>query len=460
MGIYLNPPADAFEVILNKNIYIDKSRLISYTNSVLGSSRMLTCFSRPRRFGKSYAAKMLAAYYSRGASTDGLFRNLKIAECDSYKANLNHYDVLFLDIAWFISISSTIENTVHEMQESIISELKDTFPGCVGETVCSLPVALLQISAKTGRKFFIIIDEWDALFREAAADVALQKSYIQLLRALFKGLQVSQFLVGAYMTGILPIKKYGTQSALTDFREFTMLEPGFLAEYVGFTENEVRELCQAHQIDFNEANKWYNGYHFDKIGHVYSPNSIIEAVINRKFSNYWTQTETYESLRIYIDMDFDGLKQAIIDMLGGQKCRIDAGTFQNDMTSLKSRDDVLTLLVHLGYLAYDEDSGEVCIPDEEVRQEFLRAVRNGKRKELVKAIQLSDKLLDATLNMDTETVVDILEEFHEASATPQFYNNEQALRSVVIMAYLTTVARIPSIGDGMNCTFEHVCSNS
>lgn len=329
---------------------------------------------------------MLAAYYSRGASTDGLFRNLKIAECDSYKANLNHYDVLFLDIAWFISISSTIENTVHEMQESIISELKDTFPGCVGETVCSLPVALLQISARTGRKFFIIIDEWDALFREAAADVALQKSYIQLLRALFKGLQVSQFLVGAYMTGILPIKKYGTQSALTDFREFTMLEPGFLAEYVGFTENEVRELCQAHQIDFNEANKWYNGYHFDKIGHVYSPNSIIEAVINRKFSNYWTQTETYESLRIYIDMDFDGLKQAIIDMLGGQKCRIDAGTFQNDMTSLKSRDDVLTLLVHLGYLAYDEDSGEVCIPDEEVRQEFLRAVRNGKRKELVKAI--------------------------------------------------------------------------
>lgn len=179
---------------------------------------------------------MLAAYYSRGASTDDLFRNLKIAECDSYKAHLNHYDVLFLDIAWFISTSSTIENTVHEMQESIISELKDAFPGCVDETVCSLPVALLQISARTGRKFFIIIDEWDALFREAAADVALQKSYIQLLRALFKGLQVSQFLVGAYMTGILPIKKYGTQSALTDFREFTMLEPGFLAEYVVYRE--------------------------------------------------------------------------------------------------------------------------------------------------------------------------------------------------------------------------------
>ena len=221
----------------------------------------------------------------------------------------------------------------------------------------------------------MIIDEWDCIFREYKQDKEAQEKYLNFLRDLLKD---KGYIHLAYMTGILPIKKYGTQSALTDFREFTMLEPGFLAEYVGFTENEVRELCQAHQIDFNVANKWYNGYHFDKIGHVYSPNSIIEAVINRKFSNYWTQTETYESLRIYIDMDFDGLKQAIIDMLGGQKCRIDAGTFQNDMTSLKSRDDVLTLLVHLGYLAYDEDSREVCIPDEEVRQEFLRAVRNGK----------------------------------------------------------------------------------
>lgn len=382
MGIYLNPPADAFAAILKKDIYVDKSGLISYTNSVLNSSRMLTCFSRPRRFGKSYAAKMLAAYYSRGADSDLLFRELKISGMDGYRENLNQYDVLFLDIAWFISISENIQSTVSELQQSVIAELKAAFPGAIGDTVHSLPVALLQISAKTGRKFFIIIDEWDALFREAESNEALQRSYIQLLRALFKGLQVSQFLVGAYMTGILPIKKYGTQSALTDFREFTMLEPGFLAEYVGFTENEVRNLCQEHSLDFNEANKWYNGYRFDKIGHVYSPNSIIEAVINQKFSNYWTQTETYESLRIYIDMDFDGLKKAIVDMLGGQKCRIDTGTFQNDMTSLQGRDDVLTLLVHLGYLAYNDDSGEVYIPNEEVRQEFVRAVKNGKRKEL------------------------------------------------------------------------------
>ena len=393
MGIYLNPPADAFEAILREKIYVDKSGLIAYTNSVLNSSRMLTCFSRPRRFGKSYAAKMLAAYYSKGADSDSLFQGLEISGTDTYADHLNKYNVLFLDIAWFISISSNIEKTVTEMQENIIEELREAFPDTIGRSVRSLPVALLQISARTGQKFFIIIDEWDALFREASADEALQKSYIQLLRALFKGVQISQFLAGAYMTGILPIKKYGTQSALTDFREFSMLEPGLLAEYVGFTEKEVRDLCQTNYMDFAEANKWYNGYRFDKTGHVYSPNSIIEAVINKKFSNYWTQTETYESLKLYIDMDFDGLKTAIIDMLGGQKCRIDTGTFQNDMTSLQGKDDVLTLLVHLGYLAYDDDSKEVYIPNEEVRQEFVRAVKNGSRKELVKAVQLSDQLL-------------------------------------------------------------------
>lgn len=437
MGIYLNPPADAFEAILKRNIYVDKSELISYTNSVMNSGRMLTCFSRPRRFGKSYAAKMLAAYYSKGADADKLFQSLKIAKDKTYKEYLNKQDVLFLDIAWFISIASSLENTISEMQESIIDELREHFPNIIGNGTKSLPVALLQISAKTGRKFFIIIDEWDALFREALNQETLQKSYIQLLRGLFKGLQVSQFLSGAYMTGILPIKKYGTQSALTDFREYTMLEPKILAEYVGFTESEVQGLCEKHGLDFVEAQKWYDGYRFDKIGHVYSPNSIIEAIVNQKFSNYWTQTETYESLRIYIDMDFDGLKQAIIAMLGGQRCRIDPGTFQNDMTSMQGKDDVLTLLVHLGYLAYDDDRREVYIPDEEVREEFIRAIKNGKRKELVKAIELSDHLLEATIQGDTEMVARFLEEVHEKNVSPKFYNNEQALRSVVIMAYLS-----------------------
>lgn len=188
------------------------------------------------------------------------------------------------------------------------------------------------------------------------------------------------------MTGILPIKKYGTQSALTDFYEFSMLDPGPLAEFIGFTEEEVYVLCEQYGLDFNEARKWYDGYQFDKTEHVYSPNSIIKAILNRRFDNYWTQTETYESLKIYIDMNFDGLKDAVVDMLGGRRRRIDTGTFQNDITSLESSDDVFTLLVHLGYLAYDIDRKEVFIPNEEVREEFIRAVKNGKYDKYAKKV--------------------------------------------------------------------------
>ena len=276
-----------------------------------------------------------------------------------------------------------------DLQRKIIFELKGEFTDCIEQETIALPEALLQISAVTGRKFFIIIDEWDALFREAQTDQRLQEEYIQLLRGLFKGIQVSRFLSGAYITGILPIKKYGTQSALTDFYEYTMLEPGPLAEFVGFTEQEVKDLCKEQQIDFEQAKKWYDGYCFGQTGHIYNPNSVMKAIFNKRFSNYCTQTETYESLRVYIDLNFDGLKDMIVDLIGEKHCRIDTGSFQNDMTSLKNKDDVLTLLVHLGYLAYDIDQKEVYIPNEEIRQEFIRAIKNGKRQELVKTNNLN-----------------------------------------------------------------------
>jgi hypothetical protein len=246
-------------------------------------------------------------------------------------------------------------------------------------------------------------------------------------------------LIGAYMTGILPIKKYGTQSALTDFKEYSMLEPKMLEEYVGFTETEVKELCEEYDMDFEEMKRWYDGYSFNRVKSVYSPNSVMEAVLNGEIGNYWTQTETYESLKVYIDMNEDGLKESIVQMLGGAKLRIDVGTFQNDMTSITCRDDVLTLLIHLGYLAYDKVEKLVYIPNEEVRQEFVRAVKYGRHKEVAKLVQTSDRLLQATLAMDSETVAAAIEEAHSAGTAPLFYNDEQALRSVIRFAYISCI---------------------
>jgi hypothetical protein len=436
MGNYLNIGNAGFQTIRN-GIYVDKTGLISFINDTLGTTKKLTCVSRPRRFGKSFAAQMLYAYYDKNCDSRSLFEDLEIAKDSSFEKHLNQYDVIYLDMTWFIADSEDIKNVVKDLQKDVIKELSDMYPDVNRER--TLPRMLSSITEMTKNKFIIIIDEWDALFREAKYDTELQKEYIQLLRSLFKSTLTDKMIQGAYMTGILPIKKYGTQSAMTNFKEYTMLTPKKLAKYVGFTEPEVKILCKKYNMDFDKIKYWYDGYSFIQLKSVYNPNSVMEAIDNGEISNYWTQTETYESLKIYIEMNEDGLKEAIVQMIGGAHYPIDVGTFQNDMTSIECKDDVLTLLIHLGYLAYDAEKHSVYIPNEEIRQEFIRAVKTGKHKEVAKLIQNSDQLLKATLRMDSETVANAIEEAHSAGTAPLFYNDEQALRSVIRFAYISCV---------------------
>ena len=202
---------------------------------------------------------------------------------------------------------------------------------------------------------------------------------------------------------------------------------------------EVRMLCEQYDMDFIEMKRWYNGYSFSREKSVYSPNSVIEAVKSGEYGDYWTQTETYRALKIYIEMDEQGLKETIIRMLAGEKCPVDIGTFQNDMTNIHNRDDVLTLLVHLGYLAYDRETESVSIPNEEVRQEFMRAVKSSKYTDIVKLIMDSEKLLQDTFAMNEESVSTAIENIHRTMTAPTFYNNEQALRSVIRFAYISCI---------------------
>lgn len=435
MGNYLNIGNDGFKSI-TKGIYIDKTEMIAFINGTLGTADKLTCVSRPRRFGKSFAAKMLCAYYDKSCNSESLFANYKIASDPSFKKHLNRYDVIYLDITWFISIAEDIKDTVSNLQAKVVEELRAFYPDVKQEQ--TLPETLAGIHEATGNRFIMIIDEWDALFREARNDHALQEQYLQLLRGLFKSSgQTDKMIEAAYMTGILPIKKYGTQSAMTDFKEYTMLQPEPLGRFTGFTEQEVRRLCKSSKLSFSAVREWYDGYILGNHTHIYSPKSVMDALARNRIGNYWTQSETYESLKIYIDLDEDGLKEAIVQMLGGAHIRIDTGTFQNDMTTIQRKDDVLTLLIHLGYLAYDADAKCVFIPNEEVRQEFVRAVTTGRHQEIARLIRNSDVLLEQTLSMDEEAVAATIEEVHNAGTAPVFYNNEQALRSTIRFAYLS-----------------------
>lgn len=433
MGKYVNIGNEGFRIIRNGN-YVDKSGLVAFINGTLETNNRLTCVSRPRRFGKSFAAKMLCAYYDRGCDSSTLFDGLAISRCETYRQYLNNYNVIYLDMTLFISIAKDINKVLTDIENAVTSDIQSVFHGV--QIGSSLVETLLNTVMLTGCKFIMIIDEWDALFREAKDNTVLLEQYIVFLRGLFKNNWTDTIFAGAYLTGILPMKKYGTQSAMSDFREYTMINPSPLEQFIGLTEPEVVSLCNQYQVDLDEMIRWYDGYVLGDY-HIYNPNSVMEAIRRRRFENYWAQTETYEALRIYIELDEDGLKEAILHMLSGDCITVDTTMFQNDMTTIRSKDDVLTLLIHLGYLAYNSQDKTVRIPNEEIREEFVRVIKTGKHKELVRLIHNSDALLEATIGMDEELVASVIEEAHKTWATPLYYNNEQALRSVIKLAYIS-----------------------
>ncbi len=434
MGKYLNPSNKGFEIARNSKIYVDKTGLIKYTNSMLDTEQRFICVSRPRRFGKSMAAQMLLAYYCGAYDSSVLFHGLEIENDDSFRYHLNKYDVLFLDMQKFLNRAKSPKELTVYLQKSVLSELREVYADCIHPEEPELVVALENIAEKAKKEFIFIIDEWDCIFRETQDDATAQKSYLDFLRDLFKG---QTYVKLAYMTGILPIKKYGTHSALNIFYEYSMTEPKEMAEYTGFTEDEVRKLCKEYGMDFLEMQKWYDGYKLKNAAHMYNPKSVVDAMLNTEFHSYWTGTETYEALKVYMDMNFDGLKDSIIEMLGNGRCKINYRKFQNDMTTFKSRDDVLTLLIHLGYLAYDEETKEVFIPNMEISDEFENALEGEGWDTIAKILSASDELLNATLCGDTDAVARGIDEAHMDHTSILSYNDENSLSCVITIAYFS-----------------------
>ena len=397
MGRFVNPDNSAFQVALNSEIYVDKTGLLEYTNRVLGTTDAYICNSRPRRFGKSYAANMLTAYYSKGCNSEEIFSGLAISKSTDFKKHLNKHDVIHIDIQWFWNNCESANSIVSFISQSVLSELRELYPGVLaGETV-TLPDGLSRIKDKTGQKFIVIVDEWDVLIRDMEANPKIQEEYIGFLRGMFKGTEPTKFLQLAFLTGILPIKKLETQSALNNFEEFTMLEPDMLSSYFGFTENEVKELCITYDRDYEAVKRWYDGYILGGY-QIYNPKAVVSVMLRGIFRSYWSKTGTYESILSLISMDFDGLRSAIIEMLSGALIEVDVTTFQNDMVSFQNKDDVITLLIHLGYLAYDQNKKAAFVPNEEIRQELLKAIKD--RKYPASILDYTGNILLVGINYD------------------------------------------------------------
>ncbi len=431
MGIYLNPENDGFWESIRSEIYVDKTGLIAVTNKYINTEQKYICVSRPRRFGKSMALKMLAAYYSCGCDSRELFAGRKIEKQGTFQEHLNQYDVIFLNMQQFLIEAKKGEVTEY-LEQEVLEEVLEKYGDAVNRHDVGLAAALRKIYAKTKKKFIFLIDEWDCVMRERQTSEGLQRQYLDFLRNLLKD-QV--YVALAYMTGILPVKKYGQHSALNMFREYSMTNQKIFEEFTGFTEDEVKELCGRYQMDYTEAGSWYDGYTFKKYKHVYNPKSVVEAMSSQEFSNYWTSTETYEALKLYMDMDFDGLRGDIVRMMGGGRVRVNTRSFQNDMRNLKTKDDVLTLLIHLGYLAYAPETEKTFIPNKEIAGEFENAMSVSGWPEVMRVLKESEKLLEDTLKGDEESVARGLDRAHTEVASILTYNDENSLSCAVGLAY-------------------------
>ena len=374
MGRFVNPDNSAFQAALNSRIYVDKTGMIEYMNRVLETTDAYICNSRPRRFGKSYAANMLAAYYSKGADSEMMFSDLSIGKTQDFKKYLNKYDVIHIDIQWFLANCKDKNKVVQFITKSVLDELREIYPECLVLQEGSLSDALSRVKNQTGQKFVIIIDEWDVLIRDEAQNQAVQENYINFLRGLFKGTEPTKYIALAYLTGILPIKKMKTQSALNNFDEFTMLSAGNMAPYVGFTESEVKMLAKKYHQNYEKVKRWYDGYLLNE-HQIYNPRAVVGVMLNGEFKSYWSETASYETIVPLINMGFDGLKSAVIEMLSGDEVKVNTATFKNDTVNIQNRDEVLTYMIHLGYLGYDQNRRSAFVPNEEIRQELTLAVR-------------------------------------------------------------------------------------
>ena len=435
MGIYLNPGNENFRGTLKAEIYVDKTMMIEVTNRFIDVERKYVCISRPRRFGKTIAGNMLCAYYSKGCNSRELFSGLKIAKTPGYEDKLNKYNVIKIDMNSEYQNSRDRNNLIRGLEEDINLEIKAVFPDAGIRVEESLAKSILKVYAATGESFIILMDEYDVLVREQV-DKALFDEYLSFLNGLFKSDTLRPAISLAYLTGILPVVRDKIQSKLNNFREYTILDAGELAEFIGFTAEEVEGLCKEYDMDYEECRRWYDGYRQHGL-EIYNPESVVRSMTEKKYGGYWGRTSSYEVISDRIRENYLKSRDDVIKMLSGENADVDVGTYLNTMDGFVTKDDVFTYLIHIGYLAYNEEDESCRIPNSEVRQEWMRAITRIPEYEATdRIIKASKELLSETINGNGEAVAKALDESHIHVTSNRSYNNEDALQSAIYLAYI------------------------
>ena len=429
MSRFLDYGNSDFRSVRDSN-FVDKSGLINVLNEKIGKESRFMCISRPRRFGKSVAAKMIYAYYDRSCDSRELFKGLEITKSPDFEKHLNKYPTIYLD--WNRFAAKDKSTVVKDAQIAIIEDLQQVYP-FLDSNETHLMDALEAINDKTGDRFVFIIDEWDMLVRDVNEEV--QKEYVNLLRSLFKSNTANKIFLLVYMTGILPIIKTETQSALNNLGEYSVIDPGQTAKYYGFTESEVIILCEQHNMDFNLMKHAYDGYMIGDEKSVFNPNSVMIAIEKKNYNSHWSKSAAYTTIEHYIKIDSDNVQQKIIKMLNGESVTIKTTSFRNDMKNVNNSDDVLTLLAHLGYLSYNPEDSTVRIPNTEVAEEFELSIGESGWGEVSAALTDSLTLINRTIAMDADYISEAFDKYRFESSSIIKYKDENSMACAITIAY-------------------------
>ncbi len=446
MGIYLNPDNENFRKHISQPIYVDKTMMIKDVGRFMDTGNEYICISRPRRFGKTITGNMLSAYFSKGCDSRELFSRFKIARDSCFEKKLNKYNVIKIDMNSEAQSIEEKDSLIRILTKEIKTELASSFPDAGIEETDSLARSLLRVYAKYRETFVIIVDEYDVLVRERASEKLLDQ-YLGFLNGLFKSDTLRPAISLAYLTGILPVVRDKVQSKLNNFYEYTVLDAEELAQYIGFTGEEVRELCDRHGISFEECRLWYDGYRQHGI-EIYNPESVMKCIRKKCFGSYWSMTSSYESIAERIRENPDGMKEDVTRMLSGENVDVNVTSYLNTMTSFHTKGDIFTYLIHLGYLAYNDEDRTCRIPNREVRQEWFNAIEIDEEYRMTaKIIEQSRKLLSDTIKGDSEAVAKALDESHIHVSSNRSYNNEDVLQSAIYLSYIYALNEYTLIGE-------------
>lgn len=442
MGNYLNSTA-AFSLYKSEKespYFIDKSLLLTELIPQVKLGNKHICLTRPRRFGKTVMANMVAAFFGKGTDGRSLFDSLKIAQENGYQENINRYNVVHIDFSKMPKNCTSYEQYISRIEKKLIKDLMRAYPDADIDVEDAVWDAFETVFADCdSEKFVFVLDEWDCIFHKNFVTENDRKNYVSFLSNLLKD---HAYVSLTYMTGILPIAKYSSGSELNMVAEFTMANSPMFGEYFGFTDSEVDDLYSRYLKNCCEPNvtreglhEWYNGYHTASGEKVYNPRSVVFALTFNNLASYWTSSGPYDEIFYYIENNVAEVRKELALMVAGESVPAKVQEYAATSMNLSSKDEIFSAMVVYGFISYAD--GKVSIPDKELMDKFDEMIQREPQLGYVNALaKKSERMLEATLSGDTETMAEILEYTHNTETPILSYNSETELSAIVNLAYL------------------------